>query len=292
MIIVASDLHLRPDTPKARTDDFQAAQWGKLEEIGELCRSKECLLVLAGDIGHRPFWPNWMEVRFRECLRHVPVALILGQHDLSRHSLDSLPRTAMGVFCAERQGALLRPDKEYIHWGGHDIYGASFGQKPKKVRRRKDRINVLVCHTLLSGHKPIPDTPKAEDFLKTWQRYYDLIFVGDNHEPFAFTDKATLVSPGSMTRQAADENHEPRVISVMGKRIRYVTLTHEPDVLTREHIERKEEREHHQARFAESLAKQKTINLDFEKAVREGVETETLSDRAKKKALRALEEAA
>lgn len=290
-MIVASDLHLRPDTPKARTDDFQKAQWRKLDQIGHLCRSKDELLVLCGDIGHRPFWPNWMEVSFRECLRDVEVALIVGQHDLSRHNMESFKRTAMGVFCQER-GELLGPvtPKED---GQHLIYGCSFGQEPRKVRRRKGFTNVLIVHKLLSGKREIPDTPSAKDFLKTWQRYYDLIFVGDNHEAFEFSDKGTIVSPGSMMRQSADQtDHKPRVLRLVGKRVRSIPLEVEPDVLTRDHIERKEARELHQSRFADSLAKRKTINLDFETAVREEAErSKELSERAKAKALRALEEA-
>ena len=58
--ILAADLHIRADTPLCRTDDYINAQWNKLNFIFDLCQKNDCPLLVAGDIGNKSQWPNWL----------------------------------------------------------------------------------------------------------------------------------------------------------------------------------------------------------------------------------------
>ena len=51
--ILAADLHIRPDTPVCRTDDYWAAQERKIDFILDLMREHDCPLLVAGEFTGR-----------------------------------------------------------------------------------------------------------------------------------------------------------------------------------------------------------------------------------------------
>ena len=53
-IICLSDVHLSTEKPRGRTDDWEEAQWRKLEHVIEKANSLGAPIVHAGDLCDRP----------------------------------------------------------------------------------------------------------------------------------------------------------------------------------------------------------------------------------------------
>ena len=51
--ILCADLHIRPDTPICRTDDFFDAMSKKIDFILSLSKEHNCPILMAGDLGHK-----------------------------------------------------------------------------------------------------------------------------------------------------------------------------------------------------------------------------------------------
>src|SRR5512133_3501699 len=85
--ILCSDIHLRLDRPVCRTDDYQAAEWKKLNFINDLVALYECPVLCAGDVFD--YWKASPEL-----LSHAMVNMpkmfhtVYGQHDLPQHNSE------------------------------------------------------------------------------------------------------------------------------------------------------------------------------------------------------------
>lgn len=80
----------------------------------------------------------------------------------------------------------------------------------------KGAFNIALVHTYVYNKKEFNSEKlamwKSDAFLEKFKGF-DLVVSGDNHQPFVTesSDGRLLVNPGSLTRQAADEAHQPRV---------------------------------------------------------------------------------
>lgn len=86
----------------------------------------------------------------------------------------------------------------------------------------------------------------------------DIIVTGHNHQTFIHKEGSRiLLNPGSLTRQKSDQtNHVPCIYFYYAETntLKEVELTYEKNVVTREHIEEKEQRDSRISAFVETLS--------------------------------------
>lgn len=228
-LIITSDWHLREDKPVCRTDDYWTEMWNKVDFISDLQKKYDCPVVHAGDLFH-----HWKPSPYliTETIKHLPdrFATIYGQHDLPQHNLDLAYKC--GINTLETAGMLeILPE-------------CHFGQLPNKVTNK-----ILIWHVYnYQGKLPWPGctSPTGRKLLKQYPEY-DLIITGDNHKTFVEEYQGrVLVNPGSLMRSNADQiDHKPCVFLYYSETnsVKQVFLPINEGVISREHIEKTEERE-------------------------------------------------
>jgi DNA repair exonuclease SbcCD nuclease subunit len=240
--ILTGDWHLRDDQPTCRTDDFQSAQWNKVMQIVELQDTYDCPVWHSGDLFH-----HWKPSPYLlACaLEYLPANFhtIYGNHDLPAHNIDLAYKCGINVLAKAERLTVM----EGTHWG----------QEPKSIQSiYLDEVHwlpktrpFLVYHVMtFQGKKPWPGCtdPKSSALLKKYPQY-DLILTGHNHQTFVEEyEGRLLVNPGSLTRQEADkEDHKPCVFLYYAETntVEQVFLPFEDNVISREHLDKKEERD-------------------------------------------------
>lgn len=249
LAILTSDWHLRDTQPICRTDDHWEAQWKKLAFIKAIQEQHGCVIIHAGDFFHH--WkpsPNLL----RESIAQMPaqVHTVFGNHDLPQRNPDLHMKSGLGVLI-EAGAVELLCETDLIKWNGHWF--------------DKD---VLVWHTLTyTGKPPWPGcgVPTAEEIMKE-QPMFDLILTGDNHKPFVVSmDDRFLVNPGSLTRQTADQDkHRPRVFLWYSDQVKTVYLPIEEGVVSREHLEKAQERDARIEAFVIRLGREWEDGISFQ----------------------------
>lgn len=260
-LILTSDWHLREDTPICRTDDFWEAQWRKVQFIIHKVqrpiqhRQKRCPIIHAGDL-----YNHWKPSPFLisetiASLRGSDFRAIYGQHDLPQHNLELAYKCGMDTLYQANRIEILK--------------NTHFGQKPV-VAWANYSHQVLVWHKLV-WEKKAPhwsNDPTALEILKEYPQY-DLIVTGDNHASFVVEHEGRLlVNPGSLTRQTADQaNHKPRVYLWYAETntVEPIYLPIEEGVISREHIERKQDRDKRIEAFVERLNEDWEADISFER---------------------------
>jgi len=234
--ILTGDWHLREDTPVCRTDDFQTAQWKKVQIISDLQKKYNCQVIHSGDLFHHWKPSPWL---LSKAMEYLPdnFQTIYGNHDLPQHNIELENKT--GVYNLYKAGRLE------ILGGVHWLENPELSTYPSiEIKGR----SVLVYHIMTyQGKKPWPGCtdPMGAALLRKYPEY-DLILTGHNHIPFVETYKdRLLVNPGSLTRQFADQiDHRPRVYLYNAKENTATPyyLPIEEGVVTREHLQTEEQR--------------------------------------------------
>lgn len=267
--ILTSDWHLREDQPICRTDDFWEAQTNKVQFIRALQTRYDCPVIHAGDLFHH--WkPSPYLLSF--AIANLPDAdseygetptfwTIYGQHDLPQHNLNLKYKS--GVSTLEQAERLYVLEGEGVHYGQTPNKDSSVGYFDLVAK-------VLVWHILTwTGKNPWPGCtdPSAEELLDKYPEY-DLIITGDNHKPFVVEkDGRLLVNPGSITRQTAGQvEDKPRIYLWYAEQneVEAVYLPIEDNVISREHIEHKEQRDERIAAFISRLNQEWEADVSFE----------------------------
>lgn len=268
--ILTADWHLRRTRPRCRTDDYGAAQWGKVAIIRELQKEKGNIPVLhAGDLFHVA----------RSSLSVVNLALqrlpermwcVPGQHDLPEHSLEQFDDSAMANL---KYAGRVMADNFVNAFETPDHFNVVFFPYGSKLREcwLGGRKNIALIHTLVQapsgdGFKHAEDASRIFDRLKSFQ----LIVCGDNHTPFTVRDRRSgqlLVSPGSLMRMSADQaDHRPRVYLWYGdtNEVEPVYLPIEEGVVDRSHIDEKEEHDGRMEEYKRKLRRGIEADISFE----------------------------
>lgn len=297
-LILTADWHLRSDVPVCRTDDYMNAQKRKLNTICELAKKHVCKVVIAGDVFHK--WNASIEAM--RLLVDIPILTdefraIAGNHDLPQHNLGLFDKSALGLLSAsnviECLGSLNKVFEDYADCD-FIVNGSSFGESPRYVEANPTHRQVLVWHTMTYKNVlPFPgcEAMDAKSVLKKYP-HYDLIVTGDNHNTFVEEyEGRILVNPGSLMRMTADQvNHKPCVFlwHAEDNSVEQVFLPIEDNVITRDHIERKEARD---KRFDEFLSKmtEGMDELSFEDALTRYIEVNGMSEEVKRILLESLE---
>ena len=222
--VLCADLHIRPDTPACRRDNFFAAMERKLDFILALSNQNTCPILVAGDFGQYPRnrgWPTWLSRWTIEKLKkhRFPIIVIPGQHDLPEHQIDLWYESGIGILHAARvlnvigieEHTLVKDMKEY----GFQIVPFSYGKEIKGIKKKTKTPLVAMAHMMVVKIHSIWPGQKTLKALQLLEKFpgYSLILTGDNHLPFTFEYKGRqLVNPGSMMRSTSNQfNHKPRV---------------------------------------------------------------------------------
>ena len=256
--ILTSDMHLREDTPTCFTGDFQKEQWVALDVIKLHQLRYGCPVLHAGDLFHHWKPSPWL---LSKTMQYLPdrFSTILGQHDLPQHNLDLVEKC--GVWTLVESGMVKL------------LHVCHYGQEPNDPTIRACELtkqkNVLVWHHLTYIQKPFPGASggMAEGILRKYPQF-DLIVTGDNHCSFTVEYKGRrLVNPGNLTRQtAAQIDYQPRVALWYAEdnSIEWINLPMQEGVISREHIERKEERDNRIDAFVNRLDGDWKAEMSFE----------------------------
>ncbi len=255
-LILSADWHMREDQPVSRTDDFPSAQWSKIAQIALLQNKYDCPVVIAGDLFHH--WKPSPEL-LSKCIQNLPKLFytVFGQHDLPQHNLQLQSKS--GIWTLWWAGILDLID--------HGSWGQSIGEFTTIDENRR----VGVWHKFVWDGKNLPwpgcEGMTAKQVLKKYPEF-DLIVTGDHHKPFTYEYKGRLlVNPGCLTRQASDYvNHKPRVYlwNAETNKVRIHYLEIEKDVISREHIEKKEETDKRLESFISRLSEDWEVAVSFE----------------------------
>jgi DNA repair exonuclease SbcCD nuclease subunit len=260
-LILCSDIHLREDKPVCRTDDFvNVTQWKKLDFIAELQKKYNCPVLHGGDLFHHWKPSPWL---ITKTIEHLPKQFysVAGNHDLPQHNLDLIDKCGINVLAWAGKLTVLDWFSKYtgIHWG----------QSPQPIDKNFSDYKILVWHKFnYIGKEPWPDCtePKASKLLKQYPNY-DLIITGDNHQPFVQEyEGRILVNPGSLSRQKASETHLPRVYlyNAESNTVEPVFIPIEENVITREHLEKEEQRNERIDIFVSQLSENWKVSMSFE----------------------------
>lgn len=269
--ILTADWHLREDQPTCRTDDFWIAQWKKVKYITSLQEQYNCLVLHAGDFfggpSHHYHWKPSPRL-LSETIQWIPNDFwtVYGNHDLPQHNLDLAYKS--GIYTLYQAGKLIiLPGVHCDHYPAHD---------DQLIKGKQ----VLIWHKMVwHKEKPYPDAPNDSEAIQILKQYpqFDLIVTGDNHQSFtAEYEGRLLVNPGCLTRQTAkDINHQPRVY-LWHAETNTVTpeyLPIEQDVITREHIEVKEQRDERIEAFVNRLDGEWETGISFEENMQQFFQT-------------------
>ena len=263
--ILTGDWHLREDNPVCRMDDFYEMQWGKLDFISELQKKHNCPVKHSGDLFD--FWkPSPMLLS--KTIEHLPdrFLTVYGNHDLPQHNLDLAYKC--GIYLLEKAGKLQT--FKTCHWLEEPTKPSLQGMYAENLG-----LQILVWHVMTyQGKKPWPNCtdPKGATLLRKYPQY-DLILTGHNHKPFVETyEGRLLVNPGSIFRMDADQiDHKPRVYLWFAKTntVKAVYLPIESGVISRKHIESKENRDNRINAFITTLDQDWEAEMSFEDNIEE-----------------------
>lgn len=259
--ILTSDWHLREDTPTCFTGDWYSEQWEAVQSIFDLQVKYNCSVLHAGDLFHHWKPSPWL---LSKTMFFLPKQFytIYGQHDLPQHNWEL--RDKSGIYTLQQAGRL------------NVLFGCHYGYKPDGENMTEDPMiglgtdkGILVWHHMTYIQPPYPGATggNARQILLKYPQY-DLIVTGDNHQSFSIGHEGRLlVNPGNITRQNADQiDFQPRVALWYAdtNTIQWVNLPIQENAITREHIEKQEERKNRAEAFIQLLDGDWTAGMSFE----------------------------
>ena len=284
--ILSGDWHLREDQPTCRVDNFEEEQWRNVNQVKALQEKYDCPVILSGDLFHH--WKPSPSL-LSKTIEHFPkrVCTVLGNHCVPQHNLDLLHKS--GVY------TLSKAEKLSILAGTH------WGEKPNKVDGyvfnygEEEERTMLIWHVMTHvGNIPWPgyDGTNADVLLKKYADY-DMILTGNNHLPFTITHKGRrLLNPGSLTRQTADQiDYKPAVWLWYADTndVTRVPLVINNNAVSREHIERQQQRDGRIEAFVSHINNDWKANVSFENNLEKAIKKNKVKKKVKNLIYKSLE---
>ena len=276
-IIELSDLHLVIENPVGRVDDITDVQWEKLKFVFEYANNNNIEYILqAGDFTDiRRSWELLQKLSaFLAQYPEIRILVVLGQHDSYYHDMTN-QKTIVGVLISS--GLLTRLTDEPIQISdGVYVYGSSYGEEiPVPVETKA--TNILVIHRQILVNKIYAQQTEyemAQTFLEG-HMCYDLILCGDAHQRFEKKiGSNTICNTGPMLRLEATPSmmlHEPGffIYDTDNKKTvwKRIPAADGKSVLSREHIQKRKDRETNFAAFIAKVQNSANENssISFEK---------------------------
>ena len=266
--IIVGDIHYRDDQPRCRLDNFWETQKRKALWLKGLWIDYGRPLVLQpGDVFHR--WKSSPQVISAVLEYLPPMVTVPGNHDLPNHSMELYHKSALAVVGRSKTDKYVMGIDSFFSEPPLCIWGFPWGQTITSTGKKppgKSISNIALAHiTVVDGDSKF-DGWGAVDLLRKSEGY-DLVVTGDNHKPIWVTDEQGrhLINPGSFTRQSADEDHHPAVYLWWAKdnRLEPMPVPIKHDVIPREHLATKEERDERLEAFVESLTAGVEVTVKF-----------------------------
>ena len=280
-MILCADLHLRKTTPRARVDDYWAAQERKFRFTLEQAQTSPPLLV-AGDFFHQPRpgegLLRWVIDLLRE-YKVVPV-VVPGQHDLPGHSLEQIGESGLGVLAAAGVIILLTDPVEVFYTNTDEVvWGTPYGQQPPNNKIEIEDFSpprILLWHHMVIQEPlwPGQEADRAPAILRKYPQF-DIICCGDNHTSFCYKTAPNespanhwLINPGSMMRiTAAQVDHRPRIFKYENGLVESILLPIEDNVLDLSELDAVKDKDSRIQAFVERLSMEWEAGLSFEKNI-------------------------
>lgn len=269
-LILTADWHLREDTPTCWTGDFNTEQWLSVQCVKNLQAKYDCPVIHAGDLFNHWKPSPWL---LSMTVIHLPKRFytIYGQHDMPQHNFELI--TKSGIYNLDISQKLTVCN------------GVHYGQIPHSglFPHSTLPLNILVWHHMTYLAKPFPGASEgvAEGILRKYPEY-DLIVTGDNHASFTVEYRGRrLVNPGSLTRQDADQiDFNPSVYLWYARdnTVQEVHLPIQEGVISREHIEGKEQRDARIDAFVSRLNNDWQASMSFEENLEEFKNANNIDD--------------
>ncbi len=266
--IFISDLHLTDTSPTSRIDNYIDAQKNKLLFLKELSyQNNRCPTICAGDIFHKWKASPWL---CSFAMEHLPTPFITipGNHDLPNHSLEMYDKSALHLLGEWGKDIFVLTNNQPVTYKNMLVTGVPFGTLPAFMKqyeeeREEERTKkkILLIHELIFPES-LPSWTSgnaltAADVLNAFEDFFDIIITGDNHTSFVKkTKKSILVNPGSIMRITADKaNYEPVCFLYYAaeNEIKQMPLPIQKNVHSREHIDKKKEKDARIIAYIEQL---------------------------------------
>lgn len=251
--ILMADPHLTESTPVSRTDDYMAAQENKLEFIRTLSRKNGgCPVLCSGDVFDHWKASPWL---CAWAFEHIPPRFVTipGNHDLPLHSMEMYHKSALSLIDLVLDSHMTVMDNPAVY-------------QAQGTGRAIVLLHELIFPTGDQSLSRVAQGRTAQEVLEEYGEY-DLILTGDNHQTFVEEREGTLlVNPGSMMRITADQvDHKPCVYLYYADKneVVPVELPIKRSVHSREHIDRREERDERIAAYIERLNQDWDNGLNF-----------------------------
>lgn len=279
-MIVCADLHLRLDVPICRSETEE--EWFELQRktveavMHSADEHEHCENVyIAGDIFHRAVSSPRLVNMFLQTLYALDgdgrVCVMAGNHDLQSRNPDA-SNTSFGTILHSENIELLT-DYDVIPYG-----------QTTTRKGYKDNKDLLFMHRFVikDANDIIPgmDAISAHDLLALYPDY-TVIVAGDNHSGFLYEENGRKVLvPGAMTRQTADAiDRKPFMYYIDDAlNITPILLPDTGNMVSREHLEKDEERETRITAFISALKEGGEVSLDFEENVRLALQENKLKE--------------
>ena len=296
-LLLTSDWHIRSDAPENRIDDFLGEQERKIDFILDMSNNYYCPIVIAGDVGDKPHWENWLlEKYIRKFQTHRQRIYVLpGQHDLPNHRLDKLLESGLGVLIASKVIYPLTNQRWFNE--KFKISAFPFGEKINVLNYKKENKEVAVIHQLVSQTKLWKGQENFTSAKSLLAKFpcYDLIVSGDNHQSFIGRYKGRLlVNSGSIMRSTiAQFNHKPKVYlwSAENNEVEAIEIPIKlaKEVFDLSAMKKQDKRDERMSAFVESLKSDCEFKMSFEDNLNEFLNKNKIKQKVKDKIFVALE---
>lgn len=201
---VIGDLHLTSHRPERRRDDYLGTILNKIQQALDIFRKEDVdWVVQVGDFFDAPTVSNRVKscvIRLLRQYSDLRVLAIAGQHDITGHSLTTVPNSPLAVLEAAEVLCLLDHAGKHIN-SSTTIYGASFGEEVPPVD--VGETSILVTHRMIGDRPLYPGQPLESPrmFLCSYPQYR-LVLCGDYHYPFQDTyEGRTILNVGCLVRK-------------------------------------------------------------------------------------------
>jgi len=232
-IMCVGDIHFA-DAFTHRTDNVRNTFEKKWEQIFELCRKKECqLMLLTGDIFHHkhPLRTSHSLVQFVIQLfkkSPVPIYSTVGNHDIQHNDIKTLQKQPLGVLM---QSGVIKPllctlmhpktaDGSISVKDAIELFGISYSADLSQIHlppKKKGFKRIGVFHTFMDwASGTFYGAEKVWSFQELKHLDCDFILNGHDHQHYEIANDNTgiIIRPGALIRYSRNEVDLKRKIYV------------------------------------------------------------------------------
>jgi DNA repair exonuclease SbcCD nuclease subunit len=264
--ILLSDIHLMDRNPVCRTDNLVKEQFQKLSYVFDYANKNGMIILQAGDLFDRPrSWELLHKFILLAMEYDYEFKTIFGQHDMIFR--DKETSNCMNILRNAGYLNVLSNTPSFIK-DNVAVYGCSYGEEIPKPDIKGTK-NILVIHKEIGKEaSTIGDLEisSASIFLRTHPEF-DLILCGDIHEKFFYELKGRyILNTGMMLRKDVTQiDHKPcfAVLDLNTWKITWENIPCEDNVISREHIDVKQERTELMNDFVQGLNSIEIEGADF-----------------------------